>query len=137
MESVNPLSDNIRPLSKYLGEFWKNYPYIFITSIGTAFRYLLKAFSKAKAMSKMKKKSDEIDKKNNELIKKEAERYYADDENKREWFEKNLLRIYEMTAEPVLSSGAFRFLWNMVKSPLKGLLWVLPCLLYTSPSPRD
>src|SRR3970282_2290834 len=61
MEPVNPLSDNIRPLSKYLDEFWKNYPYIFITSIGTAFRYVLKAFSKARAASKMKKKSDAVD----------------------------------------------------------------------------
>jgi len=129
MEAVNPLSDNIRPLSKYLGEFWRNYPYIFITSIGTAFRYVLKAFNKAKAISKMKNKSTEIDEKNKELIKEEACRVYPDDDEKREWFLKNLFKIDGMKAEPILSSGAFRFLWNMLKPPLKGLLWVLPFYL--------
>jgi UDP-2,3-diacylglucosamine pyrophosphatase LpxH len=69
MEAINPLADNIRPLSKYLGEFWKNYPFIFITSLGTALRYLLKAFNKAKSLSKMKKKSSIEDEKNKELIK--------------------------------------------------------------------
>lgn len=130
MEPVNPLSDNIRPLSKYLDEFWKNYPYIFITSIGTASRYVLKAFSKARAASKMKKKSDAVDKKNNELIKLEAERYFPDNIGQREWFEKNLYKINSLKEEPVLSSGAFSFLWSMVKTPLKGLLWALPLYIF-------
>ncbi|RPI65158.1 MAG: hypothetical protein EHM47_19030 [Ignavibacteriales bacterium] len=122
MESVNPLADNIRPLSKYLGEFWKNYPYIFITSIGTAFRYLLKAFNKAKSISKMKKKSSAVGEKNNELIKAESEKFY----NGEKWFEESLFKIDSMKAEPILSNGPYRFLWNMIKTPLKGLIWVLP-----------
>lgn len=126
MEPVNPLSDNIRPLSKYINEFWKNYPYIFITAIGTAFRYLMKAFSKARKMSRMKKKSEAVDKTNRELIGQEAKKIYPDDNKQREWFEKNLFKINNLKAEPVLSSGAWRFLWNTVKTPLKGLLWVLP-----------
>ncbi|MDO8549713.1 MAG: metallophosphoesterase, partial [Ignavibacteria bacterium] len=121
MESVNPLSDNIRPLSKYLGEFWKNYPYIFITSIGTAFRYLIKAFNKAGK----KNKTSAEDEKNKELIKLEAAKFYSDND-KRKWFEYNLFKIDGIKAEPILSSGKLKFLWNMLKSPLKGLLWVLP-----------
>jgi UDP-2,3-diacylglucosamine pyrophosphatase LpxH len=124
MESINPLSDNIRPMSRYLGEFWKNYPYIFITSIGTAFRYLLKAFSKAKSISKGKKKSSEEDEKNKQLISCEASKFHPDD--KKKWFEEKLFSIDAMKAEPILSNGAFKFLWNMIKPPLKGLLWVLP-----------
>lgn len=123
MESVNPLSDNIRPMSKYLGEFWKNYPYIFITSIGTAFRYLLKAFSKAKSLSKGKKKSSKEDEKNKELIRIEASKFHQDDGK---WFEETLFKIDEMKAEPILSNGALRFLWNMISPVLKGMLWILP-----------
>jgi UDP-2,3-diacylglucosamine pyrophosphatase LpxH len=126
MEVINPLADNIRPLSKYLEEFWKNHPYVFITSIGTAFRYLLKAFSKAKAMSGMKKKSVKTDEQNKELIRQEAAKFYPSDEEARKSFEEKLFKIDEMKAEPILSSGFFRFVWNMIKSPLKGLLWVLP-----------
>jgi len=125
MESVNPLADNIRPLSKYLDEFWKNYPYIFITSIGTSFRYLLKAFKKAKSISRMKKKSSMEDEKNNELILAEAEKYHPGET----WFKEALLKINDMRAEPILSNGPYRFLWNMIKTPLKGLVWVLPFYL--------
>jgi hypothetical protein len=43
-----------------------------------------------------------------------------------------------MKAEPVLSNGAFRFLWLMLKTPLKGLLWILPFyLLFLLPDLTD
>lgn len=128
LKPIDPLSDSIRPQSKYFQMFWNAHPFLFVTTIGTTLRYILKAFTKARELTagsagaKYRRIVDE----NSSLISKEAMRFSGGNGGGAVLLE-NKFRLFDARkAEPVLTSGAWRFLWTEARTPLAALLVVLP-----------
>ena len=132
VETVNPLADNIRPTSKFVSWFWKNHPLHFIVTAGSGLRYVLKAFSKARALTKRGAIAGlrEVEEKNRALIREQAERFAKDkEESSVGELERKLLKIYSFMKEPVLPKGAWNFLKMVLRPARDFLLWILPLLL--------
>ncbi|MGA9121079.1 MAG: metallophosphoesterase [Bacteroidota bacterium] len=128
LKPIDPLSDSIRPQSKYFQMFFQSHPFTFIMTIGTTLKYILKAFAKARELGKgsLAGKIQSICEENLRLIGVEAKRFSAGDEESAASLEKRLRLFDERKATPVLTSGAWSFLWMEIRTPLKGLLMLLP-----------
>jgi UDP-2,3-diacylglucosamine pyrophosphatase LpxH len=128
LKPIDPLSDSIRPQSKYFETFWKAHPFLFITTIGTTLRFILKAFAKARELSSgsFEAKYRGIVDENNARIREEAKRFAEGPGDAAASLEKKFRQFDARKAEPVLTSGAWRFLWMELKTPLAALLAVLP-----------
>lgn len=126
LERINPMADNIRPLMRYWEWMWKNYPLQFLQTAGTALRFLLKAFSKARAIgaARYSEAYRAIERENREAIRRQAERFNAGSGLSPDEFNARLLRIDAMKEEPTLQRGAWRFLWRMLRQPLVGMLFL-------------
>ena len=148
VEPVNPLADNIRPLSRYWEWVWNTHPLLFILTFGSAFRYVLKAFQKARRTSrertKLKDAYASIASENKQLIQEEARRFEPDDVVRQEKLNEAFQEIAGMRVEPTLAQGAWKFLWTMLRTPILALVWLLvlylfativPPLLFPEPPP--
>lgn len=136
VEPVNPLADNIRPLSRYWEWVWKTHPLLFIQTFGAALRYVLKAFQKARRGSqeraRFKAKYISIDLENKRLIREEARRFEPDDAARQEKLNTAFQEIAGMRVEPTLAQGAWKFLWTMLRTPLIALVWLLVLYLFST-----
>ncbi len=130
LKPIDPLTDSIRPQSQYLELFWKAHPFVFITTIGTTLRFLLKAFAKAQELKRGSKGTafEKIAEENRSMIGKEAKRFAG---GKSAALEQALVEFDRRKAEPVLTAGPWKFLWMEIKTPLKALLWLLPLYAVT------
>ena len=128
LKPIDPLSDSIRPQSKYFEMFWQAHPFLFLTTIGTTVKYVLKAFAKARELGSgsLAKACLDIRRENLRLIGNEAKRFAEGDEARAESIEKSLRLFDARKAPPVLTSGAWKFLWSEIEAPLKALLLLLP-----------
>jgi UDP-2,3-diacylglucosamine pyrophosphatase LpxH len=128
LKPIDPLSDSIRPQSKYFEMFWQAHPFLFLATIGTTVKYVLKAFAKARELGNgaLARIYQKITDENQKLIGHEAKRFAEGDEVRAESIEKSLRLFDTRKAPPVLTSGAWRFLWMEIKAPLKAVLLLLP-----------
>jgi UDP-2,3-diacylglucosamine pyrophosphatase LpxH len=133
LKPVNPLSDSIRPQSKYFQMFLQSHPFTFLTTIGTTLKYVLKAFAKARELGRgsLVEALQRICAENLGLIGTEAKRFSEGNDNVAESLEKRLRLLESRKASPVLTLGAWNFLWSQIKTPLKGLLLLLPLYVLT------
>lgn len=123
LEPVNPLADNIRPLMRYWEWAWKNYPLLFIQTIGTAARFVIKAFAKAREANseRHRERYAEIDAENLRRIEVLATAHDPTEAGQKQLFEK-LKAIDELKATPTLHRGAWRFAWRMLRRMIIGLV---------------
>ena len=123
LKPIDPLSDSIRPQSQYLQAFWTAHPFLFVTTIGTTIRYILKAFSKARQLSSgpARRAYGRITGENSRMIREEAARFAGKSPAKEKALERKFFMFDDRKAEPVLTSGPWRFLWNEIRTPLSGL----------------
>jgi hypothetical protein len=130
---VDPLSDSIRPQSKYFSMFWQAHPFLFLMTIGTTIKYLLKAFTKARELTagSQAEAFQRISMENRRLIGVEAVRFARGDEAAAISLEKKFRLFDGRKAPPVLTEGAWKFLWKELKTPVMGLLLVLPLYVLT------
>ncbi len=128
LKPIDPLSDSIRPQSEYFQMFWNAHPFLFLTTIGTTLRYILKAFAKARELSagSVSDAYRRIAEENSRLIGAEAKRFAGTAGEDAAAIERNFRLFDKRKAEPVLTSGAWHFLWTEVRTPLAALLMVLP-----------
>ncbi|MBM2845649.1 MAG: Metallophos protein, partial [Bacteroidetes bacterium] len=133
LEPVNQLADNIRPLTKYYGTMWKAHPYEMIDTLGTAFRFVLKAFRKAREQKRGAKSAEyeQIRDTNSTMIHKQAGRFSDDDPDVERWLETHLVRFDERRMDPILEGGAFKFVWEIIKEASKSLKILLPLYVLT------
>jgi UDP-2,3-diacylglucosamine pyrophosphatase LpxH len=133
LKPINPLSDSIRPQSKYFQMFLQSHPFTFLTTIGTTLKYVLKAFAKARELGRgsLADAIQRICAENLRAIGTEAKRFSEGDETIAESLGKQLRVIDSRKAPPVLTLGAWNFLWREMKTPLKGLLLLLPLYVLT------
>ena len=133
LEPINPLADNIRPLSRYYGMMWKKYPYLMISTLGTAFRFVLKAFGKAREMKRgsVRLSYEKIVEENKRSIRMEAERFAGPDPENIRWLERHLLQFDKRRSTPTLEKGAWTFLGSLLAEGAKGILWLAPLYLLT------
>ncbi len=128
LKPIDPLSDSIRPQSEYFQMFWSKHPFLFLTTIGTTLRYILKAFAKARELTAGSTGAAyaRIVRENSVLIDDEARRFSSKTGNGATELEKQFRLIDARKADPVLTSGAWRFLWMEAKTPLAAMLAILP-----------
>jgi len=133
LEPINQLADNIRPLTKYYAEMWKAHPYHMLATIGTALRFVLKAFRKAREQKRGSKGSEyrEILDKNAKAIKQEAKRFSGGEAETELWLEQHLNRFDERRAAPTLEGGALKFVWQIMKESARSLKILAPLYLLT------
>ena len=133
VEPVNPLADNIRPLSKYYDVMWKTSPFFMITTFGTALRFVLKAFAKARQLKSGSARQgfERIVKENVAMIGEQARRFAKGSKETAAWLEKQFRDIYGNMAEPTLEQGAWKFLWTVGKGVLKRSVWLIPLYAIT------
>jgi UDP-2,3-diacylglucosamine pyrophosphatase LpxH len=133
LKPVDPLSDSIRPQSKYFSMFWQAHPFLFLMTIGTTIKYLLKAFTKARELTagSQAEAFQRISMENRRLIGVEAVRFARGDEAAAISLEKKFRLFDGRKAPPVLTEGAWKFLWKELKTPVMGLLLVLPLYVLT------
>ncbi len=136
-EPVNPLADNVRPLSQYYETLLKRYPYYALTGFRTALKYVLKAFGKARAFSHakgaLKAEYDAIVDENRRRIAETARRFAPQGDAPE--LERKLLALdaYATSADdltgrpvPTLEQGAYKFAWSMIAAALKKIAWIIP-----------
>ena len=133
LKPIDPLSDSIRPQSKYFEMFMQSHPFTFLTTIGTTLKYVLKAFAKARELGRgsLVEAIQRICAENLRLIGTEAKRFSEGNEKIAESLEKRLRLFDSRKAPPVLTLGAWNFLWMEIQTPLKGLLLLLPLYVLT------
>jgi UDP-2,3-diacylglucosamine pyrophosphatase LpxH len=108
--------------------FLKSHPFIFFSTIGTTLKYVLKAFAKARELGKgsLAAAFQRIHEENLRMIGIEAKRFSNGNQTTADALEQQFLLFDARKAPPVLTQGAWRFLWNQLRTPLKGLLLLLP-----------
>ena len=133
MEVFDPLTDNIRPLTKYLQVFLRRHPLIFLSTAGTAGNYLWKAFAKSAEQAHQKRRGlyRQIDERNEERLREEAERFSGGDRRKAEWLGRQLRALDAMKAVPALSLGPVKFLTESLGSPFRLAAALLPLYAIT------
>ena len=133
LEPVNPLADNIRPLTEYYSKMWKKYPFLMIETLGTALRFVLKAFRKARELRQGSKSAEntKIVRRNREGIHEQAASFAGKDPKAVRWLENHLTRFDERRATPTLAEGAFKFLLGVIKEGTKSIKVLLPLYLLT------
>jgi UDP-2,3-diacylglucosamine pyrophosphatase LpxH len=133
MEVVNPLIDNVRPLSRYLEIFFRKHPLVFLSAAGTALTYLWKSFRKSAEQAQQRRRGQyrRIDEKNRELLHREAERFSGGDREKVEWLEKQLRFLDARKMVPALALGPWAFFVETLGSPLRLAVFLLPVYVMT------
>ncbi|HVZ38172.1 MAG TPA: hypothetical protein VHI13_02770 [Candidatus Kapabacteria bacterium] len=126
LERVNPLADNVRPLTNYFDWMWRNYPLLFVQTIGTALRFVLMAFSKARAIDRRRSSPEyeNIRKENDAAISATADRFHTGSPFTRDRFLEHLQQIDSLKEEPTLQRGAWAFLWRILRRPLQGAVFL-------------
>ncbi len=133
LKPVDPLSDSIRPQSKYFSMFWQAHPFLFLTTIGTTVKYVLKAFSQARELNagSLGEAFQRISAENLRLIDAEAARFAPGDAQSAATLAQKFRSFDARKAPPVLTQGAWRFLWTEVKTPVEGIIFLLPLYVLT------
>ena len=133
VEPVNPLADNVRPLSDFYLMLAKKNPVFALRTFGTALRYVLKACAKAAQMRTGRARAAwrRIDAKNLEAIAAEAHRFSGDNRTLSAKLSAAFPRLYGSTPTPILEQGPARFLWSVARRPLRWALWLVPLYVLT------
>ena len=128
-EPIDPLADNIRPLTRYWSVMWREHPFIVVTVAWTALKFVGKAFAKAVQM-KMRPKVKGVADANMKAMKDAAEevhRCYPTVDSAR--FFDDLKAFDDCKAEPTLAQGPFPFIWFVIRGGVFNLLWVAPLMI--------
>lgn len=133
MEAFNPLTDNIRPLSRCLQVFFRRHPIIFLSTVGTAGTYLWKSFRKSaeQAQQRRRRLYREIDEKQRERLHEEAERFSGGDSEKKEWLAEQLRTLDAKKVSPALALGPLTLFLKTLGSPLRLAALLLPIYAMT------
>jgi UDP-2,3-diacylglucosamine pyrophosphatase LpxH len=133
MEVFNPLTDNIRPLSRYLQVFFRRHPLVFLSTAGTAGSYLWKSFRKAAEQAQQRRRGlyRQIDEKNRERLQEEGERFSGGNREKLEWFVRQLRALDAKKVAPALAGGPLTFIAKTLGSPLRLAAFLLPLYAMT------
>lgn len=124
-EPLNPLADNIRPLTRYWEGMWRDHPFFVLGTFRSGLVFMLKAFAKSAQMRRRTGWGDrEISPENKALMAAESQLSGLSFES--------LLKLDSCKAEPTMAHGPLRVLWWFLKPALAGALWLLPLVIVTS-----
>ncbi|HBD09546.1 MAG TPA: hypothetical protein DCZ69_14935, partial [Syntrophobacteraceae bacterium] len=113
VESVNPLADNVRPLSEYYRYLWKTYPWLAIRTFVRAAVFVFLVFRKRGLWrdGEIRRRYAAICRQNVTAMRREALRWSENDAQEAQriahLFQKIPLRYHE---RPVVERGVWRFL---------------------------
>lgn len=124
-EPVNPLADNIRPLTRYWEGIWRDHPFFVLGTFRAGLIFMLKAFAKSAQMRRKTGRSDrEISPDNRNAMMAESQSSGLPLES--------LMKLDNCKAEPTMAHGPLRVLWWFLKPALTGALWLLPLVIITA-----
>ncbi len=133
VEVFNPLTDNIRPVSRYLQVFFRRHPLIFLSAAGTAGNYLWKSFRKSAEQAQQRRRGlyRQIDERNRERLQEEAERFSGGESEKAEWLARQLRALDAKKVAPALALGPLRYFAKTLGSPVRVAAFLLPVYAMT------
>jgi UDP-2,3-diacylglucosamine pyrophosphatase LpxH len=121
-EPINPLADNIRPLTRYWEAMWKEHPFFVLGTLRAGVVFILKAFAKSAKMQTKTGWSDrEMSDANRTLMHDVARDFNLPFDA--------LKKLDECKAEPTMAHGPLAVIWWFFKPTVVGLLWLIPLLV--------
>ena len=125
LESVDPLADNVRPLTAFYRMFFFRKPVLLLKTFSTALYFVLKAFGKAAESHLWRhgKLYQAVVKRNLRMVRYEARRFLGG--KKRPKAAVLLEEWYAGLASPTLEQGSGRFLLWALRPVWSVMLWIL------------
>ncbi len=124
-EPLNPLADNIRPLTRYWEGMWRDHPFFVLGTVRAGLVLILKAFAKSSTMRlKTGWSSRTMSEENRELM-------GAQVVEPRVTFPV-LDELDQCKEEPVMAHGPLRVLWWFFRPMIVGVLWLIPLFFVTA-----
>lgn len=133
IEPINPLADNIRPISMFWSELFKKYPTLIIGIFIYALKYVVKIFSIAKKQKKNSesKASKSIIEENKRLIIQEAEFFSIANKAEFNKLSKAFIKFENNKFPVTLEQGPFKFIFNLIKPSILPTLYLITFSLYS------
>lgn len=123
-EPINPLADNIRPLTRYWEGMWREHPFFVLGTVWSGVVFILKAFDKARTLSSRTRSRRSMSDANLARLKREASFHNVPEDV--------LIALDNCKQEPTMAKGPLHVIWWFFKPMVVAALWLLPLLFVTA-----